>query len=83
MVELDVERVDYERYSNRQLMAGPLAVLAIALLVVAAWFLVTGSPVNPGIEFTGGTELQIVADATQDQIRAAFEAPVAVSTRRT
>jgi preprotein translocase subunit SecF len=76
MVELDVEGVDYERYTNRQLMAGPLVVLAIALLVIAGWFLVTGSPVNPGIEFTGGTEIQLVTDASQSQIQAAFDTPV-------
>jgi preprotein translocase subunit SecF len=76
MVELDVERVDYERYTNRQLMAGPLVVLAVALLVIAGWYAVTGAPVNPGIEFTGGTELQLVADASESQIRAAFDAPV-------
>lgn len=76
MVELDVERVDYERYTNRQLMAGPLVVLAIALLVIAGWFVVTGSPVNPGIEFTGGTEIQLVTDASQSQIQAAFDTPV-------
>jgi preprotein translocase subunit SecF len=75
MVELDVERVDYERYTNRQLMAGPLVVLAVALLVVGGWYAVTGSPVNPGIEFTGGTELQVVADASQPEIRAAFDVP--------
>ena len=76
MVELDVERIDYERYTNRQLMAGPLVVLAVALLVIGAWFALTGAPVNPGIEFTGGTELQLVADAGQSEIRAAFDAPV-------
>ena len=76
MVELDVERIDYERYTNRQLMAGPLVVLAVALLVIAGWFVFTGSPVNPGIEFTGGTELQLVADASQSELRAAFDAPV-------
>ena len=74
MVELDVERIDYERYTNRQLMAGPLVVLAVALLVVAGWYAVTGSPVNPGIEFTGGTELQVVAGGGQDQLRDVFGA---------
>jgi preprotein translocase subunit SecF len=76
MVELDVERVDYERYTNRQLMAGPLVVLAVALLVIAGWYALTGAPVNPGIEFTGGTEIQLVADAPESQIAAAFDAPV-------
>jgi len=72
MVRLDVERVDYERYTNRQLLVIPLALLLVALVVIAGWYLTTGAPVIPGIEFTGGTELQIVAHATQPQIRQAF-----------
>jgi preprotein translocase subunit SecF len=78
MVEFDVPEVDYTRYTNRQLAAVPLAVLAVALLVIAGWTVVTGSPVNPGLDFTGGTELRISVDApegqAQQEIRAAFEA---------
>jgi len=33
MFEPDVRRVDYERYTNRQLATVPLVVLALALLV--------------------------------------------------
>jgi preprotein translocase subunit SecF len=78
MVEFTVPEVDYTRYTNRQLAAIPLAILAVALLVIAGWYVATGAPVNQGIEFTGGTEMQIVvngspADAEQ-QIRDAFSA---------
>jgi preprotein translocase subunit SecF len=78
MVEFTVPEVDYTRYTNRQLAAVPLAILAVALLVIAGWYVATGSPVNQGIEFTGGTEMQIVvngspADAEQ-QIQEAFSA---------
>lgn len=76
MVDLDVERVDYERFTNRQLMAGPLVVLAIALLVVSGWYVATGDPVNFGLEFTGGTELQVVTEASDSQVEAAFDAEV-------
>lgn len=73
MVEFAVPEIDYTRYSNRQLAAVPLAVLAVALLVIAGWYVVTGAPVTPGIEFTGGTELVVQTDAPQEEIAAAFE----------
>src|SRR6056297_3174140 len=78
MVEFTVPEVDYTRYTNRQLAAIPLAVLAVALLIIAGWFVMTGSPVNQGIAFTGGTEVQVAIDGPQgeaeQQIRAAFSA---------
>jgi len=72
MVEFVVPEPDYDRYSNRQLAAVPLAVLALALLVLAGWTLMTGAPVTPGIEFTGGTEVQIATDASQSAVRQAL-----------
>ncbi|MFC4356929.1 protein translocase subunit SecF [Halobium salinum] len=73
----DLPEVDYTRYSNRQLAAVPLAVLALALLVIAATFALTGAPVDPGLDFTGGTELRVAVDApnedaAREQIRGAF-----------
>ncbi|KAB1193199.1 protein translocase subunit SecF [Haloferax sp. MBLA0076] len=73
MVEFTVPEVDYTRYTNRQLAAVPLAVLAVALLVIGGWYVATGSPVDPGVDFTGGTELRIATDAPQDEVRAAFD----------
>ncbi|MGQ4556618.1 protein translocase subunit SecF [Halobellus sp. GM3] len=76
MVEFTVPEVDYTRYTNRQLAAIPLALLAVALLVIAGWYVMTGAPVNQGIAFTGGTEVQIAIDGPQpeaeQQIRQAF-----------
>jgi preprotein translocase subunit SecF len=74
MVEFQVPEVDYTRYSNRQLAAVPLAVLVLALLIIAGWWITTGAPVTPGIEFTGGTEMRIQTTASQDQIDATFGA---------
>jgi preprotein translocase subunit SecF len=79
MVAFEVPEVDYTRYTNRQLAAVPLAVLAVALVIVAGWYVTTGAPVNPGIDFTGGTELRVVVDAASDsaarsQIASAFAA---------
>ncbi|MFB6300611.1 MAG: protein translocase subunit SecF [Halobacteriales archaeon] len=75
-VDVDVEDVDYRRYSNRQLLAIPFAVLALALVVIGAWYAMTGVPVDPGIEFTGGVEIQVAGPGGQDAVREAFDAEI-------
>ncbi|MEF8780241.1 MAG: protein translocase subunit SecF [Haloferacaceae archaeon] len=75
MVELRVPEVDYTEYSNRQLLAVPLAVLALALLILGGWYLFTGAPASYGLEFTGGTEVRVAVGDAQNpeaQIRSAF-----------
>jgi preprotein translocase subunit SecF len=83
MVAFEVPEVDYTRYSNRQLAAVPLAVLAVALTILLGWSLfVAGSPAQPGapaqldIEFTGGTELKVQTTASQSEIEATFDQEV-------
>jgi len=63
--------VDYAEYSNRQLVAVPLAVLLVALLIIGGVWVTTGAPVDLGVEFTGGTEMRIGVDGEnpQQQIR--------------
>ncbi|MFB6121104.1 MAG: protein translocase subunit SecF [Halobacteriaceae archaeon] len=73
MAAFDVPEVDYTRYTNRQLVAVPLAVLLVALAVLGGWYVATGSPVTPGIDFTGGTELTIETTASQGEVAAAFD----------
>ncbi|MHB9287986.1 protein translocase subunit SecF [Halobacteriales archaeon Cl-PHB] len=73
MVEFEVPEVDYTQYSNRQLAAVPLAVLGVALLVLLGWYLLTGAPVTPGIEFTGGTEVRFTTTDSAAEVRATFE----------
>ncbi len=75
MVEFDVPEIDYDRYSNRQLAGPPLAVLGLALLVLVVYYLLHGTPVPLGFDFTGGTEMRLV-NASQSEIRAAFETPI-------
>jgi preprotein translocase subunit SecF len=72
MVDVEVPEVDYTQYSNRQLAAVPLAVLGLALLVLLAWYAITGAPVAPGIEFTGGTELRIGTADSAAEVRQTF-----------
>ena len=81
--------VDYADYSNRQLVAVPLAVLLVALLIIGGVWLTTGAPVDLGVEFTGGTEIRLAVDGEnpQQQIREGIDAepaniqPVANSNR--
>ncbi|MFB6128015.1 MAG: protein translocase subunit SecF [Halolamina sp.] len=75
----DLPEVDYERYTNRQLAAVPLALLVLALAVIGAFYATTGAPVDQGIEFTGGTELRVAADAGADEPRAQVESAFDVS----
>ncbi|MFC6863863.1 protein translocase subunit SecF [Halomicroarcula sp. GCM10025817] len=76
MVEYEVPEVDYTRYTNRQLVAIPLAVLVLALAVIGGWWAVTGAPVAFGIDFTGGSEITVETTLSQEEIRATFDEPV-------
>ena len=67
MARFEVPEVDYTRYDNRQLAAIPLAVLTVALLVIGGAYATTGAPVDPGLDFTGGTELRVGVDAPSDE----------------
>ena len=79
MVAFDVPEVDFDRYTNRQLAAVPLAVLGVALAILVAWYLLHGTPVALSIDFTGGTELTVQTATPQAQIPSAFSAePVSV-----
>ena len=76
MVAFEVPEVDYTRYTNRQLAAVPLAVLAVALLIIAGWYVTTGAPVQLGTEFTGGTELRVQTATPASEIPNQFNAEV-------
>ena len=76
-MEFEVPDVDYTEYSNRQLLVVPLALLAVALLVLVGWWAMTGAPVDPGIEFTGGSELRVETGLTQSEIPGEFDSEVA------
>ena len=72
MVDFEVSDIDYDKYSNRQLAAIPLAILGLALLVLVAWFVMTGVPVDLGLAFTGGTEVRFTADDPIEDVRDTF-----------
>ena len=76
MVEFEVPEVDYTQYTNRQLVAIPLAVLAVALVVLAVTFVTTGSPVALGVDFAGGSEITVGTNLSQDEVRQSFDESV-------
>ena len=86
MNAFEVPEVDYDQYTNRQLAAVPLAVLALAILILVGWSLFVsgsvaspGAPVSPGIDFTGGSELTVVTSMSQSEVGDAFQTePISV-----
>lgn len=46
-------------HDNRQLLAFPLALLAISLLILLVSFVNSGSPLTLGMEFQGGTQISV------------------------
>ncbi|MEF8784607.1 MAG: protein translocase subunit SecF [Haloarculaceae archaeon] len=71
-MDFEVSDIDYEQYSNRQLAIVPLAILGLALLVIAVWYVMFGVPVDLGIAFTGGTEVRFTANDDITQVRETF-----------
>ncbi len=74
MGRIDVEKMPYEEYTNRQLAVIPLVVLGVALLIIAGAYFLTGTPVELGLAFTGGTEIRLDAPgASTDDVREQYE----------
>jgi preprotein translocase subunit SecF len=71
--ENDMELEDIvSKYPPRQIMLIPIAVIALALIILGATYLSTGSPVNLGIEFTGGTLVTVPATDSEEAVAAKF-----------
>ena len=61
-----------EKYSPQQLVAIPLVFLVISLILLALNTAATGMPVTPGIDFSGGTAVQVQTTDSKDTIMATF-----------
>ena len=48
-----------KNHSDRQLLAFPLAILAVSLIVLLVSFISSGSPLILGMEFQGGTQISV------------------------
>ena len=75
-MDAPVPEVDYTEYTNRELVAIPLVLLVAAIAVLVVATVMAGTPVALGIEFTGGTEMQVVTDDTQAEIQASFDGDI-------
>lgn len=65
---------DVNRYTPKQMVIIPLILLALALASIGFTLATTGMPVNPGIDFSGGTAITVFTPDSADQIRATFSA---------
>jgi preprotein translocase subunit SecF len=63
-----------EKYSPKQLVVIPLVILALSLVSLAITMAMTGMPVTPGIDFSGGTAVTVITTDTKGEIQAAFAA---------
>jgi preprotein translocase subunit SecF len=61
-----------EKYSPKQLVMIPLALLAVSLVLLTLNMAATGMPVTPGIDFSGGTAVTVVTTDTKEQLQATF-----------
>jgi preprotein translocase subunit SecF len=76
-MDASVPKIDYAEHTNRELVAVPLGLLAVALAILVVATVLAGSPVPLGIEFTGGTEMQIITDDSPAEIEETFGGEVA------
>ncbi|NPV62981.1 MAG: protein translocase subunit SecF [Methanotrichaceae archaeon] len=60
------------KYPPRQIMLIPLAVIALAIIILGATYLSTGSPVRLGVEFTGGTLVTVPTTESQGVLEEKF-----------
>jgi preprotein translocase subunit SecF len=70
------------KYSPRKLLLLPLAIVALAIIILGATYLSTGSPVRLGIEFTGGTLVTVPAAVSEDELNNQFASYPLVDIRR-
>ena len=61
-----------EKYSPKQLVIIPLVFLVISLILLALNIATTGMPVTPGIDFSGGTAVNLYTTDTKDSFQSTF-----------
>ena len=61
-----------EKYTPKQLVIIPLALLVVSLVLLALNLVATGMPVTPGIDFSGGTAVTIITTDTREQLQSTF-----------
>jgi len=61
-----------KNHDNRQLLAFPLAILAVSLIILLVSFLSNGSPVTLGMEFQGGTQISVETTNSPAALKEAY-----------
>jgi preprotein translocase subunit SecF len=63
---------DINRYTNLKMVAIPTAIFIISLIIVGMTWTSTGLPVQPGIDFKGGTAVTLSTTDSEEAIQAYF-----------
>ena len=72
-----------KNHNERQLVTIPLAVFAIALLIMVFVYSTSGSPVNLGMEFKGGTMISFQTDDPIEKLEADYSEYSLADVRKT
>lgn len=67
-----IDDIDYSERSAKKLVAIPFAILGVALAVLLVTYLLTGTPVGLGFEFTGGVNIQTESGVSPSQVEQDF-----------
>jgi len=71
-----------KNHDNRQLLAFPLAILAVSLIILLVSFLSSGSPVTLGMEFQGGTQVSLETTDSPVVLKEAFSSYPLIDARQ-
>jgi preprotein translocase subunit SecF len=61
-----------EKYSPKQLVVIPLVLLILSVVYLMVTMAMTGMPVTPGIDFSGGTAVTVITPDSKEQIQSVF-----------
>ena len=67
-----IDDIDYSERSAKKLIVIPFAILGVALAVLLVTYLLTGTPVGLGFEFTGGVNIQTESGVSPSQVEQDF-----------
>jgi preprotein translocase subunit SecF len=71
-----------KKHDDRQLLAFPLAILAVSLIILLVSFLSSGSPVTLGMEFQGGTQVSLETTDSPAVLKEAFSSYPLIDARQ-
>ena len=70
-------------HDNRQLLAFPLAILAVSLVILLVSFVSSGSPVILGMEFQGGTQISVETTDSPAVLKETYSSYPIIDARQT